>query len=187
MINTTFGLLPVLTVAIILAGFFGMALSEEKEAMEQPENLDNPDGDRVNLEYVSMYGNENITLHLQSAQIRPWTKLKHVRYAENGNELLAFDEKYAWWTTKGAFYPLYRVKGQKALELYGGCSSLHGEMISWQFSSLDPKVFVQPGQELALDPTVLQPVHVYRVYTRDGKNGLINIAGLEAVGDPGMK
>lgn len=186
MTNATFGLLPAFTIVLLLAGFFGLAVSEEKEAMEQPENLDNPDGDRVNLEYVTMYADDKLTLHLHSAQMRPWTKLKHVRYAENGNELLGFDEHTAWWAAKGAFYPLYRVKGEKALELFG-CTSTQGEMVHWEISSLDPKVFIQIGEEVALDPTVLQLVNVYRVYTRAGKHGLVNIADIEAVGDPGMK
>jgi len=159
--------------------------NEELKAAEQPENLDHPNPDRANLEPVTIYGDETLTLQVHSAMMRPWTKLRHVRYAQNGNELLAFDEHTSWWAGKGAFLPLYRIAGEKPMELLG-YHTVPGEVLRWESYSLTPKVYVQPGELVALDPSPMQLENIYRVYKQDGTSGLADISLLKAAGDAGI-
>jgi hypothetical protein len=143
--------------------------------------------DRANIAAAQPYDNPRLECKESLPTIKPWSKGKFLdRSDSNGSELIQFANGDKYWFKVGDIYPLYRVKGTQPVEIKNYRMGHDDEgKLRWEIKSLVPPLFLKPGELVALDPTPLQLMGLYRFYTEDGRSGVVSLWDIVPQGDGG--
>ena len=141
--------------------------------------------DRANIATAQPYDNPRLECKESLPTIKPWSKGKFLdRSDSNGSELIQFANGDKYWFKVGDFFPLYWVKGAQPVEIksYRAGHDDDGKL-RWEIKSLVPPMFLRPGEIVAVDPTPLQLMDLYRFHTEDGRSGVVSLWDLVMVGE----
>ncbi len=145
--------------------------------------------DRANMAPAQPYDNPRLECKESLPVIKPWSKGKFLdRSDSNSSELIQFANGDKYWFKIGDFFPLYKVKSDKPVEIksYRAGHDDDGKL-RWEIKSLVPPMFLRPGEIVALDPTELQLMNLYRFYTEDGRSGVVSMWDLVMVGERSLR
>ena len=171
---------------IMIAGAVLSALCgispEYAAAVVQAQDTFTPD--RMSITEAYPCNNPQMESKESLPAVKAWTKGRFVQRSELGSELIQFASGEKYWFKVGDFLPLYRVKGTQPVEIknYQAGHDDQGKL-KWEITSLGPKLYLKPGEMVALDSTPLQLMDLYRFYTEDGRSGVVSLWDLLAVGD----
>jgi len=178
---------PFLLAGAIISTLCGISQDYAAAVMEAQAQLTAAAPDRANITTAQPYDNPRLECKESLPTIKPWTKGKFLDSSDSdGSELIQFANGEKFWFKVGDFLPLYRVKGTKPVEIksYRAGHDDQGKL-KWEIKSLVPPLFLRPGEVVALDPTLLQLMDLYRFHTEDGRSGIVSLWDLVAAGDGG--